>query len=483
MLEYLQSTGIILLLQIITVVIGVSYILTRQVTKSIKLYVYFLAFSLFVDFLSLYVAAKYFSESNYFGFIQESSFLANFWQYNFISVVATCFHLYFFGRLLSDKNLIILLKVLGVAFFLSSILVFIFKEGAFFEEVSSYVAIVGSLLLLLSSSFYLMEILNNKKPLLGQKRFPIFIVLATATYHLASLPVFIYSYSEDRADKVEFIDFYIQVMKIIVIIVFLIYLSGFYICLSKKKNLIIYVSIFGVALVILFGLIFHTFYKVRRQMLLDKFSAERKHREEINSIVVEIQNQTLKNIGRELHDNIGQKLTLANLQLGMMKVGSKLEYEHQKLLTDTIQESIKDLRSLSKSLNSDIVEDNGLLFCIQHEISRLSRLKYIEVKLKTLGEPYRFNKEKELVLFRIFQEAINNSLKHSQASSFHIYLEYKSDQFKMYLEDNGIGFDLKNKTYGSGLRNMQIRAEIIHAALKIKSDNLNGTSLDLSMPI
>lgn len=249
----------------------------------------------------------------------------------------------------------------------------------------------------------------------------------------------------------------------------------------EEKNLIIYMSLFGGTLVIIMIILFLTFYKVKKKMMVESFEVQQKHQKEINNIVVEIQNQTLKNIGRELHDNLGQKLTLANLQIGMMKVDGKMEGLN--FLSETLQESIKDLRSLSKTLNSDVVENNGLVYCIKHETFRLERLNYIDVEMHTLGVPYRLSKEKELVLFRIFQEAINNTIKHAQASSLQVHLEFGKEQFKMRLEDNGIGFNIETNPTSIGLKNMQSRAEFIQAKLRIKSDNLNGTNLEVILAI
>lgn len=249
----------------------------------------------------------------------------------------------------------------------------------------------------------------------------------------------------------------------------------------EEKNLIIYASLLGVALIVLLSVLFFTFYKVRQKMLLEKFEEQRRHQKELNNITLEIQNQTLKNIGRELHDNIGQKLTLASLQVGTMKVGSALKLEEQSSLSDILQESIKDLRSLSKTLNSDVVADNGLLFSIKQEVSRLDRLNYVQVKLQVLGKEYRLDREKELVLFRIFQEAINNILKHAQASCLHITLHYTNQEFILELEDDGVGFDIHSKQTSSGLKNMRSRAKLIQAAFYIKSNSLNGTKLKVTL--
>lgn len=252
---------------------------------------------------------------------------------------------------------------------------------------------------------------------------------------------------------------------------------------EQEKYMIIYISIFGVAIIIFIGLLFYIFYKSRKKILLEKFEAKRRYQEQLNIITLEIQEQTLKNVGRELHDNLGQKLTLASLQLGTMKMKDKLQVEQQSLLSETLQQSITDLRSLSKTLNSDIVEDNGLLYSIEQEISRLKRLNYIDVKLTVLGDAYRLNKEKELVVFRIFQETINNILKHAEASALFINLTYRSNQFQMELKDDGKGFNIEENYTTAGLKNMKSRAAIIQAELNISSDMSSGTKISLTLDI
>src|SRR5690625_3221673 len=251
----------------------------------------------------------------------------------------------------------------------------------------------------------------------------------------------------------------------------------------QEKQLIIYISIFGVALVILISLLFYIFYTSRKKILLEKFEAKRRYQEQLNNITLEIQDQTLKNVGRELHDNLGQKLTLANLQLGTMKINDATQVEQHRMLGETLQQSIKDLRSLSKTLNSDVVANNGLLYSIEQEVARLNRLNYINVELNVVGETYRLNQEKELVVFRIFQETINNTLKHAEATSLLIQLQYEENRFQMNLKDDGQGFDLEENFSSAGLKNMKNRAVFIQAKLNIHSDIGKGTKLSLTLNI
>ena len=251
---------------------------------------------------------------------------------------------------------------------------------------------------------------------------------------------------------------------------------------AQEKQLIIYISIFGVAFIILISILFYTFYKSRRKILLEKFEAKRRYQEQLNTITLEIQDQTLKNVGRELHDNLGQKLTLASLQLSTMDINERALVEQKQLLGETLQESIRDLRSLSKTLNTDIVANNGLLYSIEQEVSRLNRLNYIDVNLDIIGNPYQITKEKDLVLFRIFQESINNTLKHAAASSLFIQLSYGKDQFYMLLNDDGEGFDMEKNYNSVGIKSMESRAALIDAELLINSSE-KGTKIKVLLNI
>jgi len=157
-------------------------------------------------------------------------------MYNIFEVCYACLLLYYFGRLLTHKRSAFVLLGLGIAFVLSSILIFIVSKGVFFGQISSYVTITGAFLLLIGISFYLIELLQGKLSLKGQKKFPVFVVVGVGISYLASLPFLIYSsYYFNDSDK-EFVDLYVRALQIINIIVYLIIINGLIVCLSKKNT-------------------------------------------------------------------------------------------------------------------------------------------------------------------------------------------------------------------------------------------------------
>lgn len=235
-IDYFKSVGLVFLLEVITVVIGLYFLYTRKLSKTVKLYIYLISLILLVEVLALYTAVGYFSDYKYFSIVEGTRFAANFWLYNILEVFTIGFFLYYFGRLLTSNKSKKLLFGLGSAFVLSSIIVFLIKDDIFFTQVSAFVTILGAFLLLISIGFYLVELLQGNIKLKGQDRFPLFVVVGVGISYLASLPFLIYSdYYHSSGDK-EFVDLYVKALQIINIIVYLIIINGFFICLPKKNN-------------------------------------------------------------------------------------------------------------------------------------------------------------------------------------------------------------------------------------------------------
>lgn len=206
--------------------------------------------------------------------------------------------------------------------------------------------------------------------------------------------------------------------------------------------------------------------------------------QELLKTQVEIQEQTLEHISREIHDNITQVLSFVKLTLAM--VGNAGEKEKQLKINESrelIAQSINDLRDLSKSLSFDHITAMGLASTIEIEVNRINKSGLLDVSFLLEGEVYSLGEQRELVLFRILQEALNNALKHSEAKHFKIILQYHSDLFNLTLEDDGSGFStetLYNKS-GSGLKNMENRATLIGGIAKIDSAPGKGCCVKVSL--
>jgi signal transduction histidine kinase len=194
--------------------------------------------------------------------------------------------------------------------------------------------------------------------------------------------------------------------------------------------------------------------------------------QEILTTQIEVQEQTLNYISQELHDNIGQVLSFVKLNLGTTSTLAE-EKKQRKIdeSRDLLAQVISDLRDLSKSLSFQQIKQFGLVRAMQIEIERVNKSGLIKIKIDVSGDPHNLGEQRELVLFRIFQEALNNALKYAHALNLSINLIYTTELFSLTIADDGIGFstDMAGKNNGSGLRNMENRAALIGATATLES--------------
>lgn len=261
--------------------------------------------------------------------------------------------------------------------------------------------------------------------------------------------------------------------------------------MSAEEISILIVS--GTALFSLLGLGLVQFIRLYRQQQIIRKKREEQLQMEFQQTLLqsqlEIQEQTLQNISQEIHDNIGQILSLTKLNLGTMDI-AKPDQLQQKIEDSKklVGKAIQDLRDLSKSLNTDYVSAMGLTEAINYELEMIRKSGAYTTTLQIEGSPIKLEAQKELITFRIIQEVINNIIKHAKANTIHIQLTYTPEIFSIIVNDNGAGFDLTpietngNNKPGLGLHNMDKRAQLIGASFSISSILGAGTTATLVLP-
>jgi signal transduction histidine kinase len=238
----------------------------------------------------------------------------------------------------------------------------------------------------------------------------------------------------------------------------------------------IIILILGITLVVFFSY----FQKKKIAFILKQREIQQRYEEEINKSKMEIQEQLLQNISWEIHDNVGQLLSVAKMQLNMIQF--TLPNEQKESLNETseiIGKSLQELRDLAKSLNPEKVKNLGLIEAIRNEFNRYKRLNFLKVSFEIIGEEIDIKKEKEIILFRILQEFCNNTLKYAKAKNLNAKLIFDEQTVSIQLEDDGVGFDTNDasKFNGIGLLNMKNRAELINAEYNYSSIPNKGTKL------
>lgn len=244
-----------------------------------------------------------------------------------------------------------------------------------------------------------------------------------------------------------------------------------------QSFLIIFSSIaFLLALTLI--LLFAIFQRRKNRLLRAQQDAANRYREEIIKAQIEIKEETLRNISWELHDNIGQLLTLSKIQL---QNADNNDHQVQEA-GETLSQCLQELRSLSKLINPDTFTNLSLVEALQLEMERFNRMKYLKASLEFAQGDFALDNKVELIIFRMLQEFFTNTIKHSKASLLKVYIDFKDDNLYIEASDNGIGFNSADpdKYSGIGLANIRNRAELIGADVKITSSPGKGTKLKLT---
>jgi two-component system, NarL family, sensor kinase len=229
-------------------------------------------------------------------------------------------------------------------------------------------------------------------------------------------------------------------------------------------------------------------YNRRKKMHIDeKARMTLSFEAELLKTKIEVQEQTMQSIAADLHDNIGQLLSLTSLTLGSVnivdpeKAMKKIETARQ--LTSR---SVKELRHLAKLLHGEHLLEMGLDEAIQYELNWLERSGNYQITYERDVQGMRpTTSQKGLILFRLVQEILNNIMKHSGASEIRVELYSKGGMLRLNITDNGVGFDVDDaglhKT-GMGLNNFRKRAEMIGGDINIASARGKGTTISITIP-
>lgn len=200
-------------------------------------------------------------------------------------------------------------------------------------------------------------------------------------------------------------------------------------------------------------------------------------------IISSIQDIERKKFAKELHDDLGQQLVLANLYLNQLEKKSELKSEIQEI-KEVVSQALEQSRNLTYNIMPPLLEE-GIINGLESLFNRLSRLDSIKVNFnldKDDDISKVINGELAYNIYRITQEFVNNTLKHAKASL--ITCDIKKDENKIIfkLKDNGVGFDMKKNYNGSGLRNFSERAEAFNLKVNLSSKLKEGTQLTLIVP-
>ena len=267
----------------------------------------------------------------------------------------------------------------------------------------------------------------------------------------------------------------------------------------KTKNIKLLIYLFVVLLVIvsLFGYFRISFLSKKKKIAeqeklieAQKLTTALKEHElkEIDKLLEGQEKERIK-IANDLHDNLGSILATLKLNFQNLKLKAEKSGEEENQLFDKtdalLEEAYQKVRGIAHSKNAGVIANEGLLPAVLNMAQKASIPGKLEVEVVPFGLAERLDNSLEVTIFRMIQEIITNAIKHAAASHITIHLTQHNDSLNLIIEDNGKGFNPKNrdKKAGMGLPNIEAKVEHLGGTFTIDSSEGRGTSILIDIPL
>lgn len=252
---------------------------------------------------------------------------------------------------------------------------------------------------------------------------------------------------------------------------------------QETRSLILYGGMLGMFFLAIAIVGFVLIYKKRLLQQQMKLQEERlAHQQQLLQSSVKIQDEERKRFAADLHDEIGGGISTILLSVERLKKEQATQseiVEKSEKVRDQLNNLLKKVREISYNIMPPTLEDFGLHEAISDLCYSIAESGHFTIDYVWNGVEERLDFSQELAIYRITQELLTNTIKHSEAKNVEVSIENSEEKFELYVKDNGKGFDPVAIHKGAGLRNITNRAEIIGAELTISGIIGEGTMIIL----
>ncbi|MEM0994914.1 MAG: sensor histidine kinase [Bacteroidota bacterium] len=249
---------------------------------------------------------------------------------------------------------------------------------------------------------------------------------------------------------------------------------------------ILIIGVLGMAALAIAIVLFFVIYQRRLLAQQDQLQeTERNYQKELLNNSIQVQEVERERIAKDLHDSVGSTLSATKLYLYRLN-NEQTAPEFQQLKSETeklLDNSIQNIRQTTRDLLPVNLERFGLIAAIEDTLQPIQTLNQVQIEFN-YNQSVRFLAAKEIALFRIIQELLNNTLKHANANQIKIDLQFYDQQLKLTYEDDGVGFDLtqEQKTKGIGLKSIESRIKYLNASYDYKTAQQQGLFVQIVCP-
>lgn len=256
--------------------------------------------------------------------------------------------------------------------------------------------------------------------------------------------------------------------------------------INKKNYLLLFTIVIFILTVTGLYLIYLN-HRNRQHVKLQQTIIELTEKKSHAAVKAEIQER--KRIGQELHDGLGQLLSVAGLNISVLQKKKIISEERRNELLElamrSVDEAFNEVRNISHNLAPSLLSERGLNGALKNLSDQVNKTNKLQLHCETFGLNGRLNSLVENTLFRAAQEILNNTIKHSNASKLSMQVAQGNNEITLMAEDNGYGFDIHEVNFqdGNGLANMKTRIENLNGNLHIDSTPGRGTIISIVIPL
>lgn len=253
-----------------------------------------------------------------------------------------------------------------------------------------------------------------------------------------------------------------------------------------KHRIFIYSLLAAVLGLLIFSYLLYRNYTARKRISEQKIT-QLEQEKQIESAQNMIQGEETERtrLARDLHDGLGGMLTGLKFQLNTMKGNVILSEENALTFTKSItqlDDAIAEMRRVAHNMMPENLLKFGLKDTLQNYCDVISKNSGVNVIFQSFGMEGRLEQTTEIVIYRIVQELLNNTIKHANATECYVQISKNENQINLTVEDNGKGFDVDAQKNGIGLSNIQNRVDYLKGKLDIQSDE-KGTSTHIEFEV
>jgi signal transduction histidine kinase len=263
---------------------------------------------------------------------------------------------------------------------------------------------------------------------------------------------------------------------------------------QKSQQIFIGGLIFGIVILLLVGFSIYRNFLNRRKISEQKQELieneykqlKQKHQLVAAASILQGEEEERKRLAKDLHDGLGGLLTGVKISLSNIKGNMLLQQEDVFIFEralDMLDNSITELRRVAHNMMPEALVKFGLATAIKDFCESINSMKALSIAFQVVGQPRRFASSQEIIIYRIVQELVNNTLKHSNAEKALVQLSFELNEFSLTVEDNGRGFDkaLIESSNTNGWKNIKSRVEYLKGSLDVSTTLEEGTSVHIRL--